>query len=314
MPYIIVGALVLLLAAVLLTSYISYRMAFYRGKNKVADPYGHLESEHMKPYKETTRTLIDRVRSAEGETVSITSHDGLRLFGRYYHQKDGAPIVIQLHGYKSTPYCDFAGGYKIVTDSGLNLLHCEQRAHESSEGKTITYGILESEDCVRWVEYLTDRFGKNTKIILCGISMGAATVLMAAGKPLPESVVGVIADSPYSSPVDIILKVAREDMHLPTGLLYPFLLLGARLFGGFDLKADSPIEAVKRAKVPILLFHGKADGFVPHEMSVRLYEAARDKISFHSFDGAHHGMCYMVDTERYTAVTNEFLSSLGLLV
>jgi fermentation-respiration switch protein FrsA (DUF1100 family) len=220
--------------------------------------------------------------------------------------------MIQMHGYKSTPYSDFAGGYKIVKDAGMNIIHCEQRAHESSDGKTITFGILESDDCLEWVRYACLRFGEDVKIILCGISMGAATVLMAAGKEMPSNVVGVIADCPYSSPQEIIRKVVKEDMKLPVGLLYPLIKLGAALYGRFDLTADSPLEAVKRAKVPILLFHGTSDRFVPKEMSERIYEGAKDIISFHKFEGADHGMCYIVDGEEYTKITNNFLKSLDI--
>ena len=49
----------------------------------------------------------------------------------------------------------------------------DQRAHGLSEGKTITFGIKERLDCLCWVEYLVERFGKETQILLTGISMGA---------------------------------------------------------------------------------------------------------------------------------------------
>ena len=313
MPYIIIGSIASFIIAVsLIGSYIAYRMTFYRGKNKVCDPYRNLERKAMQPYKDTTRELIRRVIDAEGESISTSSRDGLTLRGRYYHTRDNAPVMIQMHGYKSTPYSDFAGGFKIVKDAGMNLIHCEQRAHESSDGKTITFGIRECEDCLEWVRYTVSRFGENVKIILCGISMGAATVLMAAGREMPPNVVGVIADCPYSSPKEIILKVVREDMKLPAWLLYPFIKLGAVLYGRFNLTADSPAEAVKHAKVPILLFHGVSDKFVPCEMSEKLYENAKELISFHKFEGADHGMCYITDGDRYTKITNDFINSLDI--
>ena len=314
MPFLIaLGVVAFLILVTLLIAYISYRMAFYRGKDKVCDPYCDLDSKHMEPFREKTKRLIDGIKAVPFEKISITSHDGLKLYGRYYEKSENAPLVIQFHGYKSTPYRDFAGGYKIVSDLGLNVIHVEQRSHETSEGKTISFGILEKRDCLAWIDYARTRFGEDVKIVLCGISMGAATVLMASGEILPDNVVGVIADCPYSSPAEIIMKVARVDMHLPARLLYPFLLLGAKLFGGFDLNADTPEAAVKRCKVPILLIHGTSDGFVPHEMSEKIYASAPDKIDFHSFEGAHHGMSYMVDTDRYISVTEDFLRSINVI-
>ena len=79
--------------------------------------------------------------------------------------------------------------------------------------------------------------------------MGAATVMMAAGEDLPKNVQHVLADCGYSSAKEIIKKIIAE-MHLPPSLVYPFVWLGARIFGGFNLEQTSPMEGVKNAKVP----------------------------------------------------------------
>lgn len=73
---------------------------------------------------------------------------------------------------------------------------------------------------------------------LDGISMGAATVLMASELDLPASVRGIIADCGYTSPRDILRKVIRQ-LHLPVGPVYFLLRLSARLFGHFDPEAAS---------------------------------------------------------------------------
>ena len=117
-----------------------------------------------------------------------------------------------------------------------------------------------------------EHFGPDVKLILCGISMGASTVLMAAGQPLPEIVIGVLADCGYNSARDIIKKVIRR-MHLPADLCYPFVKLGARLFGHFDLEALSPETALRSCTLPVIFFHGEADDFVPCEMSRINYKA-----------------------------------------
>jgi glycosyltransferase involved in cell wall biosynthesis len=67
---------------------------------------------------------------------------------------------------------------------------------------------------------------------------------------------------------------------LPGHLLYPFVRLGARLFGHFDPDENSAIESVRNCKVPAIFFHGADDDFVPCEMSVRNYTvcASRKKL------------------------------------
>ena len=137
--------------------------------------------------------------------------------------------------------------------------------------------------------------------------MGAATVLMAADLDLPDNVIGIMADCPYSSPKEIIKTVCTRDMHLPAWLLYPFVKLGARIFGGFDLEESSAVTAVTNAKVPILIIHGEDDRFVPCDMSRAIQKACSDLITLETVPDAGHGLCYMVAPKRYEEVTVNFL-------
>jgi len=112
-------------------------------------------------------------------------------------------------------------------------------------------------------------------------------------------VVGILADCGYTSSEAIIKKVMR-DMHLPAGLLYPFARLGAKLFGGFDPNASSPIDAMKRCRLPIIFFHGDNDGYVPHSMSEENYAACvSEKKKLVIVKGAGHGLCFPMDKEAY---------------
>ena len=149
------------------------------------------------------------------------------------------------------------------------------------------------------------RFGDDAKVLLCGISMGASTVLMAAGTPLPKNVIGVLADCGYSSAKEIIKVVIRK-MGLPAGLSYPFVRLGAKLYGHFDLEETSPVEAVKKAAVPIIFFHGEDDDFVPCEMSRINYEACASKKMLVTVPGAGHGLSYPIEPQTYIGALKDF--------
>ena len=181
----------------------------------------------------------------------------------------------------------------------------EQRAHCSSEGKTISFGVNERQDCLDWTRYAVNRFGPETRILLMGISMGAASVLMASALPLPENVRGIIADCPYTSPKAIICEVARQ-RGLPGRVMWPFVELSARLYGRFSPSSADAVEAVKHASVPILLIHGEADSFVPCDMGRQIAAANPSLIEFHTFPGAEHGISYLTDTPRYTEIVNQF--------
>lgn len=137
--------------------------------------------------------------AAPFEEVRISSFDKTELYGRLYHNIEGAPVCIQFHGYRSDAMRDFSGGFKTVIDRGHNTLVVDQRAHGKSGDNKITFGVRESLDCKEWIKYVIDRFGKDTEIFLAGVSMGAATVLMALEHDLPKNVKGVFADCGYSS-------------------------------------------------------------------------------------------------------------------
>ena len=302
MIYILCG----LTLAILIISYVVYRIAFYSPNKTQNDDHHLMDTEQMRPLYDTIHAMVDRMNAVPYERVVIPSRDGLHLAARYYHQKDGAPLDILMHGYRGTPSRDFSGGAMICLEEGHNLLMIEERAHKSSEGHTITFGIKERYDCLDWVQYAIDRFGPDVKIGLTGISMGAATVLMAAGLDLPDNVRCIAADCPYTSPQAIIRKVCKEDMHIPPTLAWPFLWLGAFLFGHFRLQGPDASETVKQSKVPILLIHGDADLFVPYAMGCQIAAANPDRIEFHTFPGAGHGLSFLVDEARYREIVKAF--------
>ena len=140
--------------------------------------------------------------------------------------------------------------------------------------------------------------------------MGAATVLTAAGKNLPQNVIGILADCSYNTPKDIMMKTIRE-MKLPPKLSYPFVKLGARIFGHFDLDETDPLRAMETCTLPVIFFHGEADDFVPCEMSKAVYEACKSRKQLVLIPGAGHGLSYPKDPETYLKEAKEFFGPEG---
>ena len=292
-------------AATLAGSYVAYRMAFLTDREAQEKGY-QVPDRYTEEEGRIIKGLIEELSAIAYKDVWIRSHDGLKLHGKYYHVAEGAPLEIQFHGYNGNSVRDFCGGNKIGREAGHNTLIVDQRAHGMSEGNTISFGIKERYDCLDWINYAIRHFGKDVKIILAGVSMGAATVLMATELDLPANVVCVVADCAYSSPEAIIKKVAR-DRRIPILPAFPFVRLGARIFGRFGLRDSSAVEAVKKSKVPILIIHGEEDSFVPFEMSKEIYRACNCPKAYLSVPGAGHGMSYVVDSRGYKEAVEKFL-------
>ncbi len=305
----LLGGIGLLTALVLLAAYICFRMAFYAKRTPVpADTVPTPDGVIYDPYRENMVRWIKEARALPQEEMTVTSFDGLTLKGIYYEYAPDAPIELMFHGYRGTAERDLSGGVQRCFKLGRSALIVDQRCSGKSDGKVITFGINEHKDCLTWVDFMINRFGPDVKIILTGISMGAATVMMAAGCPLPKNVIGVLADCGYNSPRDIIKTVIRK-MGLPPALCYPFVRLGAKLFGHFDLEETSPQQALKHSTVPVIFFHGDSDDFVPCAMSRINYEACASKKKLVIISGAGHGLSYPVDPELYLASLKEFFGA-----
>ena len=303
--------LYLLLALVLITlavSYICFRMAFYAPrKEKSTLPPGEIDlppGPIYEPYHPIMTQWAREVRSLPFTEYHITSQDGLPLYARLYECAPGAPIEIMFHGYRGSAERDLCGGVQRCFTLGRSALLVDQRCAGKSGGHVITFGIRESLDCVDWANFMAKEF-PDRKFILCGISMGGSTVLMAGSHPLPPQVVGILDDCGFTSPKAIIQKVIA-DMHLPPKLAYPFVRLGAILFGGFDPDSGSAIEAVKQCKLPVFFTHGEDDDFVPCSMSRENFQACASRKILHTVPGAGHGLAYPANQEEYLKALGDF--------
>ena len=214
-------------------------------------------------------------------------------------------MEIMIHGYRGSAYRDLSNGIERAFALGHNVLLIDQRASSESEGNTITFGINERRDCLSWIDYVINNFDSNMKIILTGVSMGAATVMMASSMDLPSNVIGVLADCGYTTPKEIIMKYVKE-LKLPPKLFYPFIKLGAKIFGHFNLEEASPIESIKKTNLPVIFYHGTSDNFVPCYMSEKLYEVCNSDKKLVLIDNCGHGLAYLVDKEKYIEEMKEF--------
>jgi fermentation-respiration switch protein FrsA (DUF1100 family) len=290
----------------LITSFICFVITFYARPEKETEEFQIPDGEIYEPYRDVMVNWMKEVRKMPSKEVKITSFDGLTLYGKYYEYSKDAPIELMFHGYRGTGERDLCGGVQRCFKLGRSCLIVDQRTAGKSGGRVITFGIKESRDCLKWVDYIIENINPNAKIIITGISMGAATVTIAAGEELPPNVISALADCGYTSPEAIIKKVIR-DLKMPPQLMYPFIKLGARVFGGFDLEKYSPIKAMENCKIPIIFIHGTTDDFVPFEMSVENYNACTHKNKkLVAVDGAGHGLAYLVDTEGYFKAISEF--------
>lgn len=310
--YILIAA-ALIVALTFAISYVCFLMVFKTAKRKPLskDEYDLPPGEIYEKFHPQMKAWVDSIRSMNRERVEITSFDGLTLRGYYYEYSPNSPLELIFHGYGGNAERDLSGGVERCFALGRSVILIDQRGAGESDGNVCSFGINERRDCLKWIEFASNKFGKERSIIIGGVSMGAATVMMASGEELPDNVVCVMADCGYSSSKEIIKKVIK-DMHLSPSFFYPFIKLGGRIFGHFDLEESSPIEAVARSKTPIVFIHGDNDDFVPHYMSEACFNACVSQKKLVTIEGAGHGLAYPVNPQKYVGSLADFESECNL--
>ncbi len=238
--------------------------------------------------------------STPGETLSITSFDGLRLNALLHRQTDTSHLwMIGVHGFHGDMSSMFPFAKKYY-EKGYNVLTPDLRASGSSEGIYIGMGVPDKRDIIQWTNEII-KMDPDAKIVLHGISMGASTIMLASGESdLPDSVKVIVEDSGYSSIWGEYTDKLHQVFNLPPfPVLYTANLM-CKIHAGYFVTDGSCIEALKKNKTPMFFVHGDADDYNPFYMLDEVYEAdACDKKEKLVIERARHTDSSFAEPERY---------------
>lgn len=236
--------------------------------------------------------------------VCIHSTDGLTLTGRYLPaQGEARRTLLLAHGWRSSWGTDFGPIAPFLHQNGCNLLLINQRGQGDSQGTYITFGVQERLDLQRWVKALA----RNPEpLYLYGVSMGAASALMATALPMAQPLTGVIADCGYTSPQAIMTAVLERDTNLPSGPTYRAAARAFHHHAGLDFDDCSALEAMKSNDIPTLFIHGDADPLVPVSMTWENYRACRGPKEILIVPGAVHAASSATAPQLYQETLLDF--------
>ena len=240
------------------------------------------------------------------EVWKIKSADGLELYAeKFSPTTESHRWAILVHGYgrDGTFAYDYAEEY---LKRGWNVLIPDLRAAGHSEGKFITMGSFESRDAALWADEVV-KHDSQAKIILHGVSMGAATVMMASALDV-KNLVAVVEDCGYTNAYEMFTAQLEKLFGLPEFPVMPIVDIVCGMKTGAKISDAAPIKAVVDTKVPMLFIHGNADGLVPYEMLDRLFDASNApyKEKF-TVEGAGHADAKNKDPQVYFERVFNFL-------
>ena len=262
----------------------------------------------LEEFLELRKSEGERLGNKNCKDISIYGFDGVKLVGHWRPCANAKRVILAMHGWRSSWSEDFGLIADFWHTNGCSVLFAEQRGQNNSGGPCMGFGVLERFDCLEWLRWIGNENRENLPVYLAGVSMGAATVLMASGLELPVEVCGIIADCAYTSPEAIWSHVARKNLHLSyrgrkavvEGICRKRLHCGAG--------ECSTVDALKHNRCPVLFIHGTDDHFVPVEMTYENYKACAAPKHLLVVPGADHGMSYVVDKTGYQTAMMAFWS------
>lgn len=206
------------------------------------------------------------------EDVTVTTSDGLKLVGWFVPSQNGAVIMMQ-HGYKSDRE-EMLNEAEMMYRHGYGVLLTTVRAHDHSDGKTITFGMNEVNDMEVWYQYLVSREDVDAdRIGILGNSYGGMLAIQYAAQN--ENIKAVVADCAFSSLNDTVSTSVTYFTDLPAFPFAPLIVFWAEQETGFKLEdVDATRWIAQISPRPVFLMQGGADVVISAESGQRLYDAA----------------------------------------
>ena len=243
--------------------------------------------------------------------TTIVGYRDFKVHACYVTAKDPASAqgtAIVVHGYTDN-HIVFLYLVRMYRDEfNYNVLFPDLQYHGYSEGDHIQMGWYDRLDIEKWIPVAHDIF-QDDFMVLHGVSMGAATVMMTSGDPLPDYVRAFVEDCGYASVVKQFNHNRRQSFwFIPPDVLQSASLVTKKKYG-WDFWEASSVNQLAKCDRPMLFIHGDADDFVPFEHLQLNYDA---KVNGYKemwvAPGAVHANSYAKYPKEYTQHVRDFLA------
>jgi pimeloyl-ACP methyl ester carboxylesterase len=261
---------------------------------------------------ERRRTDTPAAHGANFEPVSFVSTDGNTLSGWYLPARDGEGrrvTFILTHGLFRSRYEMLERGLALWR-AGYGVLLYDLRRHGASAAEFSTIGYDERHDVAAAYKFVRGR-APEQRIVLMGVSMGAAATLLAASEIQDEKLLGIVAESSFLSFAD----TARHHVGLTRLPTFPFATLLIKFTAwrlNFAAEDYDLVRAVRKISRPVLFIGGTKDVRMPVATVLEpLYAAAQNPLRRKFIvEGATHGRAYDESPDAYVKAVNEFVEAI----
>ncbi len=226
-----------------------------------------------------------------------------------------AATAILVHGYTDCGIRMMPLGRMYHDALHMNILIPDLYNAGRSSGDHFQMGWNDRYDIKRWITNAAPQlFGDSIRIVVHGVSMGAATTMMLSGDAnVSHNVMAYVEDCGYTSVDEQFSKELNERFNLPQWPLIPIASQLCQWRYGWNFYEASALKQISKCKRPMLFIHGDADKFVPTYMVYSLYKAKPNPKVLWVAPNAEHALSFLRHQKTYTHKVHLFLTQYGVL-
>lgn len=236
------------------------------------------------------------------EPVILDGSASGTISGWFSRGKPGLGAVLLLHGVRSDRR-QMIERSKFLHAAGYSVLLVDLPAHGESGGDRITFGYRETEGVRASLRFL-DRTLPGERTAVIGVSLGAASLVLADVSPAPSA---VVLESMYSTIDEAIAD--RLSLHLgPLGPAFaPILLWQLPVRLGVSTELLRPIDHLSSLHAPVLVVSGTVDRHTTVAETKRLFAVAAEPKELWLVEGAAHVDLHAFNPQAYESKISVFL-------
>ncbi len=264
------------------------------------------------PIKVTTPQISSNI-APDYKNISFTVGESKeKINGWFFPYSGSKKTVLMVHGYGKNRLQFEEQTFPLIASlnrEGFNVMTFDLRGSGNSSGSISTFGRNETTDVLGAIKYLNQQ--STEQIILMGFSTGASSCLSALTQtPYRDSIIGVIADNPYSNIDDYIDYIVESSMWLPDIPFKPVVEFAVKKISKVDSSLDVISKVSSIIPTPVLLIDGTQDTPSTSDNTKLIYEVYKRKspVQAHYWNSgsATYGESYLSAQDKYINQVVEF--------
>lgn len=238
------------------------------------------------------------------ENVGFPSESGSTIKGWFVKGQENKGVIVIMHGLRSNRL-QLIERIKFLRNGGFSVLTFDFQGSGESEGKSLTFGHLESRDATAALKFIKQKL-PDEKIGVMGISMGGAAFLLqkepAKADALILEMVYPTIQKAIENRLNLWIFSGADNLSVLLTQQFPLRL-------GVSVDELRPLDKIKGVNCPTFLIVGENDRHTTLAESRQLFESANQPKDLWVVSQAEHTDLHKFAPQEYETKVLEFFET-----